>query len=106
MRRVRRLDRRQRIEWLPLQSEALEVRLPALSRAACERELHLVTTDGRVFRGGGAAAAILRQLGGALFVLGWLAALPPLSWLVGIGYRWVAANRHRFGPADGACSID
>jgi len=23
--------------------------------------------------------------------------MPPVSWLAAVAYRWVAANRHRFG---------
>src|SRR5438093_1012824 len=66
-----------RVEYLPYQDSAVASRFPELPRADFERAVHLIETDGAVFRG---AAAAFRAL----------AANPkerwPLEWYV----RWPA----------------
>jgi predicted DCC family thiol-disulfide oxidoreductase YuxK len=62
--------------------------------AACEKAIHVVTTDGHILRAGRAALFILERIG-----WGWAARLlrlPPFLWFVEIGYRIVAANRPFF----------
>ena len=90
---ARRHDRAGRLHFVPYQEAPSPPMTPRLRRA-CARAVHVVTPDGRVFRGGRAS---LRVLG----VLGWrrtsaILAMPPLVWLVEIGYRIVADNRPFF----------
>lgn len=63
-------------------------------RAHCARAVHVITSDGRVLRGGRAAMFILRELG--FRRLGGLGGAPPLVWGVELGYRVVARNRRLF----------
>lgn len=70
------------------------------------RELHAVDAVGRVFRGARAVAEIGRRLGPGWRVLGAVTAYPPVRWVADLVYRWVAKNRHRLGPSDGACAIN
>ena len=67
---------------------------PKLARA-CRRAVHVVTPDGSVLRAGRAALYLLRTAGAPAPVIG-LLGLPPLVWLVEIGYRIVADNRPFF----------
>ena len=67
---------------------------PAL-HDACERAVHVVTTEGRVLRAGRASLFILERIGWGR--LARLLTLPPFVWLVEIGYRIVANNRSFFG---------
>jgi len=53
--------------------------------------------EGERLSGHRAVARVLRELGGAWGLAGRLLAVSPFSWLGGPAYRWVAANRHRFG---------
>jgi len=53
--------------------------------------------DGRRLSGHRAVARALRELGGGWGLVGRVIAVPPLVWLGGPVYRWVAANRSRFG---------
>lgn len=66
---------------------------PAL-RVACEKAVHVLTTDGRMLRAGRASLFVLEQIGfkGIARVLG----LPPFLWFVELGYKIVAANRTLF----------
>lgn len=105
MRRVRRLDRRQRLEPVPLQDEAIYSRLPTLDPARCAEELHAVDGAGRIFRGARAVAAILRSLGRGWWIFGALLGYPPVVWPAGLAYRLVARHRHRLGPKGGACAL-
>ncbi len=66
---------------------------PALARA-CERAIHVVTTEGEVLRAGRAALFVLEQLGWRRTAL--LLGLPPLLLCVEAGYWVVARNRARF----------
>ena len=59
---------------------------------ACRRAVHVVTPDGRVYKAGRAALYVLGAIGWPQPVVT-LLGLPPLIWLVEIGYRIVANNR-------------
>lgn len=99
-RALRRWDRHERLDLLPLQ-DAGRSDHPAVVAAGRELPLsgalHVVDeATGLVQSGGDAALAIAVALPG-----GWIArplrAIPPVSWIVGLGYRLVARNRHRIG---------
>ena len=68
---------------------------PRLARA-CRRAVHVVTPDGRVLRAGRAALYVLGAIGWPALLVK-LLSLPPLVWLLEIGYRIVADNRMLFG---------
>lgn len=54
-----------------------------------------------------AAAEILKMQKNAVLVsIGWLMEKPPLSWLAGLVYRWVAKNRHRLPGGSRQCKIE
>lgn len=62
-------------------------------RRQCERALHVITTDGRVLRAGRAVLFVFERCG-----LPWTArvlGLPPLVWMVELGY-WIVASNRRF----------
>ena len=62
--------------------------------AACEKAVHVLTTDGRVLRAGRASLFVLEQVG--YRALARLLRLPPFIWAVELGYKLVAANRTFF----------
>jgi predicted DCC family thiol-disulfide oxidoreductase YuxK len=90
---VRRHDKQSRFHAVPYQDAPSPPMTPAL-RAACEKAVHVLTTDGRTLRAGRASLFVLANIG-----YGWLARpllLPPFVWLVELGYRIVAAHRPFF----------
>ena len=63
-------------------------------------------TPGRQYAGHLCLSALLRsQPNVALRFLGNLLATPPISWLAALGYRFVAANRHRLPGGTPACAL-
>lgn len=68
---------------------------PALF-AACERAVHVLTTDGRTMRAGRAALFILRTIG-RWSLAARILSVPPFVWLVELGYVLIARNRPFFG---------
>jgi predicted unusual protein kinase regulating ubiquinone biosynthesis (AarF/ABC1/UbiB family)/predicted DCC family thiol-disulfide oxidoreductase YuxK len=92
--RVRRWDRRGRLDLVPYQTPDLEARFPQLSRDDCRQRIHLVDEGGGVFAGAAAGREVLRRLPG-----GWLWALPlriPGALLVAEPiYAWIT---RRWGP--------
>ncbi len=66
---------------------------PAL-REACKRALHVVTSSGEILKAGRAMLFIAEQLGYRR--LARILRVPPLIWVVELGYRVVAANRSFF----------
>jgi len=60
-------------------------------RSACARAVHVLTPEGEVLRAGRACLWILQRIGYP--VLARVLALPPLVWLVELGYWLVARNR-------------
>jgi predicted DCC family thiol-disulfide oxidoreductase YuxK len=63
-------------------------------RAACRDAVHVRTTDGRWLRGGRACLFVFARIGWPRFAR--IASVPPLVWIVEIGYRVVAGHRPFF----------
>jgi predicted DCC family thiol-disulfide oxidoreductase YuxK len=87
-------------------------RFPGITHAACMEAMHLVTPDGRVYKGFEAvvqAIATRPILGKAAYVY----YLPGLRWLCDRLYALIAANRYRLMGkrvaagecADGTCAL-
>jgi len=81
--------------------------LPGLGTTAerAERELLWVHASGEVVGGAEAVAELLVDAGGGWRLLGRLMRLPPVGWFAVIGYRLVAANRHRLPGGTPACAL-
>jgi predicted DCC family thiol-disulfide oxidoreductase YuxK len=62
--------------------------------AACADAFHVVCADGRLLRAGRAALYVLAGLGWRRTAA--VLSLPPLIWLVEVGYRVVADHRPFF----------
>ena len=102
-----RLDRRGRIEMVPLSGAHAAELVPEATAEQLREAVHVVAADGRVFRG----ARALRFLGGKLPALWPLAALlwiPGVILVAELAYRLVSRNRHRLGKLFGcgaACRL-
>lgn len=59
---------------------------PGLSCEAAMRRFHVRDAQGRLYSGAAGFARLWRSLPGWR-VLGWLAAVPPISWLLELAYR-------------------
>jgi len=101
-----RHDRAGILRPMPYQRAPSPPMTPRLRRA-CSRAVHVVTPEGRILRAGRAALYIIGACGWPLAAQ--VLSVPPLVWLVEIGYRIVANNRPLFGrfllthePADPA----
>ena len=98
IRQLRRWDREDRLEFLPLRRAASSGR-PLLERLAAGGHLpdaiHVVDeSTGRVVSGGHAALAILDALPGGWLLRPW-AALPPTALAADVVYRVAARHRDR-----------
>jgi predicted DCC family thiol-disulfide oxidoreductase YuxK len=90
---VSRKDAGRRFDLIPFQEAPSPPMTPGL-RESCRRAVHVITDDGRVLRAGRASLFVAREIG-----YPWTARLlsiPPLVWLVEVGYRIVARNRPWF----------
>ena len=110
-RRLLRWARSDALELADFQDPRVLTRFPGISHEACMNAMHLVTPDGRVFRG---AEAIVQALA-TRRLFAWIAPvyyLPGLRQLFNTLYAFLAANRYRFWgktiPSDcdnGVCRI-
>jgi predicted DCC family thiol-disulfide oxidoreductase YuxK len=96
-----RWDRSGLLDLVALQQASLDPRpavRAAAARRALERELHAVDVagSGAVAAGGDAVLAVVGRLPGGR-VPAAILGVPPFRWTVAVGYRLVAANRHRIG---------
>ena len=76
-----------------------------LSAAQCDEALQWVAPDGTVSSAQNAVARLL--LRGRLWQrpAGLVLLMPGVTWVAGVVYRWVAANRHRLPGGTPACSM-
>lgn len=91
---ARRRDTEGRLCFVPYQRVPSPPMTPELARA-CAQAVHVITPDRRVLRAGRASLYVLERAGWT-----WRARIlgvPPLVWLVELGYRLVAANRDLAG---------
>jgi predicted DCC family thiol-disulfide oxidoreductase YuxK len=100
------------VHIVDFQEPATLAPFPELSHEACMQAMHLITPDGRVYRGFEAAV----QAVATRPILGWFAYVyyvPGLRQLCEWMYRFIATHRYQFfgrdaGPvpcAGGACSL-
>ena len=64
-------------------------------REACAKAMHVVASNGEVYRGGRGALFILQHNGWGFFAR--FLRLPPMVWVADLGYWIVASNRPFFG---------
>ena len=104
---LRTLDRREHLDFVPLQEAGTLRERPDLARAQAEHRLaevlHVVRPDGSVRAGGAALAAVLAVLPGGWLLRPWLM-LPGAAWLLDRAYRLAAAHRGRLAGLVGAHS--
>jgi predicted DCC family thiol-disulfide oxidoreductase YuxK len=86
-------DRRQQFQPVRYQEAPTPPMTPELYEA-CAGAMHVIDTSDRVYRGGRAFLFILERLGWGPVAR--LLAVPPLIWIVELGYRIVADNRMLF----------
>lgn len=91
---------RHQFRWIPLQDSDVYRRHPRLSPADCERDMHVVASDGAVYRGLAAVRFLAERLsdGGVVSVLRW----PIVEWFGRLAYRRVADERQ----ASLSCSVE
>ncbi len=63
-------------------------------RAACVQAVHVVRANGQVLRGARAWLYVLEHIGWGRFAR--FLALPPMVWVMELGYRIVASHRSFF----------
>jgi predicted DCC family thiol-disulfide oxidoreductase YuxK len=100
---VTRLDEGRRLDFIPAQTAQVE---GAPSRSQLVARLYAVDDAGRWFSGAGAAVEIARRVP-ALWIVSATAHLPGAMVVYEIGYRVLAANRHRLSAMLGlpACQV-
>lgn len=106
IRMLRRKDRQQRIQFTDIADPAFDPAAYGTTMSALMERIHGRLPDGRWIEG----VEVFRRLYAAIG-FGWLVAVtrvPPLSWLLHLGYRAFAANRLRLtgrcAPGD-ACAL-
>lgn len=89
-------DTARRVRLLPSQTPGL---LPALklTRAEVDREAVALDGDGRTYTGAAAINRVLQEIGGGWALLARVYAIPGVRWCEGLGYRWFARHRSRWG---------
>lgn len=99
----RRLDRRERLAFLPQQAPGL-LALLGLSQQEAARAAWAVLPDGRLLEGAAAMAAVIDACAPWPWPIARrLQGLPLVRGLSDRAYRHLAANRHRLGR--GACAL-
>jgi predicted DCC family thiol-disulfide oxidoreductase YuxK len=96
-----RLDTLKKFEALPYQTERLTEIFPALKIEECQKSMHLVFPNGKIYTGSDAFCQIFLRMP-LMFPVGLVMWLPPVAWLLRRLYPILARNRYRIG---GACPL-
>lgn len=104
VRRLQRVDREERIDFLPSQDRGARPDLPPLEDALVNRAIHFITPDGQVHQGADAAPVILRLLPRWRHAA-WLFRIPGVRSIARLTYDWIAVRRHRFGCGPEGCGV-
>ncbi len=91
--RAKRLKRRKKVNFLPLQAEDAEA-ITGRSRDELSVAVHFVTADGRVFTGAAAVREFIKDVRGGGIVVA-ASRVPGVMLVAEWVYRWVA---RRWGP--------
>ncbi len=91
-----RIDGKKQFRLEPYQKLDLLARYPELNFADCEREIHIITEEGKVLKGADAVIEIWKKTQHWTSFLARILVLPPFIWIARIGYRIVAFFRNRF----------
>jgi predicted DCC family thiol-disulfide oxidoreductase YuxK len=96
-----RFDWLKKFDAMPYQAVELLQMFPQLKLEECEKTMHLVFPDGRIYTGSDAFRKIFLRMP-VTFLAGVIMAIPPLPWAFCKLYPIVARNRYRIG---GTCEI-
>ena len=104
--KMKQRDRNDTFDYLPNQTEGLELEFPKLMEQDLNAGMRLINTDSTVSVGADAVYQITRRLDGWRH-LAWLYRVPILRWVFRATYAWVAKNRHRLAEqcTDGRCEL-
>jgi predicted DCC family thiol-disulfide oxidoreductase YuxK len=108
MQNLLRLARPGAVRAVDFQAPGALDHFPSLSHDACMQAMHLVTPDGRIYRGFEAAvqAVATRRW---LLPLAYGYYLPGIRWLCDGIYAWIAAHRYRLlgrtACPEGTCAL-
>lgn len=105
--RVRRLDRRKRIELLDLHEPYAFEHFRQVDRDEAMKWMLAVDPEGRTFKGADAWARIGLLLPG-WNLLAWILLVPGIHGLAAKTYAWIARNRYRWNRTvcnDDSCSV-
>ncbi|MGC1415487.1 MAG: DUF393 domain-containing protein [Candidatus Acidiferrum sp.] len=105
--RVRRMDRRGRIELLDLHDASVPARFPQVNIEEAMRLMQAVDPAGHVYSGADAWARIGLTLPGWKLIA-WLLLVPGIHFIAQHLYGWIARNRYRWNRElceDGTCSL-
>ena len=91
-----RIDGKSQFKLVPYQNAEILAQYPQLSPEACEKELHLVTAQGKVMSGADAVLEIWKQSGHWSSFLAKFFLLAPFIWIARPIYKLIARNRRFF----------
>lgn len=96
-----RLDTRKKFDAMPYQTEGLTQLFPDVKPEECEKTMHLVFPDGRIYTGTDAFREVFLRMP-RMFVVGLIMSIPPIPWILRKLYPLLARNRYKLG---GTCEL-
>ena len=87
-----------RVQYLPFQQ--LAGRFPEVSREECEKAIQFIDSGGRVSSGADAVTRLHDYGLRGGHALGAFLSLPPIIWVLRLGYKLVARNRSFFSALE------
>ena len=107
VRRIRKLDRWEKFDYIPRQAEGVDEVFPILAQSDFNTGLRLIESADELHVGADAIYQIYRRLP-PYHLITWAYRLPLIRPLVRFGYSLIARNRHRFGRVacdNGSCVL-
>src|SRR5437868_3442866 len=98
MERLKRMDRENRLEYIPRQDPDADQRFPVLQRIDFNSGMRLIMPDGSLYSGADAFYQIAQILPQTR-AIAWMYNIPGVKQIARGVYAWIAKNRQRLGKS-------
>jgi predicted DCC family thiol-disulfide oxidoreductase YuxK len=101
---IQRLDSERQLQFMPRQNAETEQRFPQIKSLELNEGILLIDQHGQIYVAADAMYEIGRRLPKTRAISS-IYRLPIIKQIIQLGYKFIAANRHRLGGSGSSCEL-